>query len=62
VKRTKSPEDQTPNYPCELGFLEDEDYFASLSESLTRKKSKTDYMRRPSNCSDQAVPEKAEPE
>jgi len=39
-------------FACEFGFLEDEDYFASLAESVHRKKSKTDYMRRPSNVSD----------
>jgi hypothetical protein len=44
--------------PCELGFLEDEDYFASLAESLARKKSKTDYMRRPSNVSDAPATDK----
>jgi hypothetical protein len=36
--------------PCEFGFLEDEDtFFASLADKVTRNKAKTDYLRRPSN-------------
>ena len=35
--------------PCEFGFLEDEECFFSLAERTNRTKSKTEFLRRPSN-------------